>query len=72
VGDDDWHHPEGLKYDIEQQSVLLYGRLHKENEHPAELRILDGGHSWDVWGPGFEAGLAYVFQTIKHPEPASQ
>jgi enterochelin esterase-like enzyme len=72
TGDDDWHHPEGTHHNVEQQTVRLYGRLHKEGGRPAELRVLDGGHSWEVWGPGFEDGLAYVFQFLKPPQPACE
>jgi enterochelin esterase-like enzyme len=24
------------------------------------LRVLDGGHDWDVWEPAFAEGLPYV------------
>ena len=61
-GDDDWNHPEGFEYNIEQQAVLLYGRLHRENDSPAELRIVDGGHNWRLWKPGFVEGIEYVFR----------
>jgi len=37
AGDDDWNHPEGFHYNIEQQVVLLYGLLNKKNNNPAEL-----------------------------------
>lgn len=67
TGDDDWHHPEGSRYDVEQQTVRLYGRLHKEEGHPAELRVLDGGHDWTVWGPGFERGVRYAFRFLSPP-----
>ncbi len=67
VGDDDWHHHEGLRYDIEQQSVWLYGMIRKERERPAQLRVLDGGHAWEVWGPGFEEGLRYLFNFLTPP-----
>lgn len=66
-GDDDWHHEEGLQYDIEQQATLVYGRLHKEMKLPAELRILNGGHDWAVWGPGFDQGLQYAFGFLSRP-----
>jgi len=26
----------------------------------ARLRVLDGGHDWDVWRPGFAEGLIFA------------
>jgi len=49
TGDDDWHHQEDFKYNVELQSVYLYGKLHKEGGSPAELRIINGGHTESVW-----------------------
>jgi enterochelin esterase-like enzyme len=53
TGDDDWNHTEGQKYNVEIQTTLLYDYIHKELKIPAELRILDGDHSWEVWKPLF-------------------
>jgi len=53
AGDDDWNNPEGQKYNIEYQAVLLYENLHKKLGFPAELRIINGDHSWRVWEPLF-------------------
>ena len=30
----------------------------------AELRVVDGGHDWDVWGPHVRRGREYVFQFL--------
>ena len=30
----------------------------------AELRVVDGGHDWDVWGPTFVEGAKYIFQFL--------
>lgn len=64
VGDDDWNHAEGIEYNIEQQAVRLYGLLNKKHHNPAELRIIDGGHDWDVWQPLFVEGLLYMIRTL--------
>lgn len=53
TGDDDWNHSEGNKYNVEYQVVLLYEELHKKNNIPADLRIINGDHSWSVWLPLF-------------------
>jgi len=64
-GDDDWHHAEGFIYNIEYQLLKLYERLHKSGGKAAELRILNGGHNWDVWAPAFREGLIYLFNHKK-------
>lgn len=48
-GDDDWNHPEGFEYNIDWQVNLLYSHYHKKCNYPAELRILNGGHDWNIW-----------------------
>ncbi|MBA2298149.1 MAG: SBBP repeat-containing protein [Actinobacteria bacterium] len=30
----------------------------------AELRVVDGGHDWDVWGPTFVEGAKYIFRFL--------
>jgi len=57
AGDDDWNEPEGVRFNMELQSVLLYQTLHKAHENPAELRIVDGGHNWKLWFPLLKEGL---------------
>jgi len=62
------------KYNMEVQAVSLYTKLHRANVFnkpfdkwedvpgsPAQLRILNGGHGMEIWAPGFEQGLAYMF-----------
>ena len=62
------------KYNMEVQAVSLYEKLHRSNifnkpfdkwedvpGSPAELRILNGGHDMEIWAPGFEQGVAYMF-----------
>jgi len=53
AGDDDWAHTEGQKYNVDIQTTLLYNLIHKDLKIPADLRIINGGHSWDVWKPLF-------------------
>ena len=57
TGDDDWNHTEGQKYNVEIQTTLLYDYIHKELNIPAELRILNGDHSWIVWKPLFTEAI---------------
>lgn len=62
------------KYNMEVQAVTLYQHLHRANlfnlpfdkwedvpGSPAELRIVNGGHSTSVWAAGFKEGLPYLF-----------
>lgn len=63
------------RYNMEMQAVSLYQKLHRSNVFgypfekweevpgsPAELRIVNGGHSMSVWGDGFEQGLSCLFK----------
>ncbi|WP_182914449.1 alpha/beta hydrolase-fold protein [Paenibacillus sp. 1011MAR3C5] len=63
------------RYNMEVQAVSLYQQLHRSNVFgypfekwedvpgsPAELRIVNGGHSMNVWADGFEQGLSYLFK----------
>ena len=68
TGDDDWHHDEDFTYNIEQQAVYLYGKLHKEGNSPAELRVVDGGHTEQVWTHAFIEGLQYMFRYLAQPK----
>ncbi len=62
AGDDDWNNPEGRKYNIEFQSLLLYETLHKELGLPGELRIINGDHSWKVWSPLFTEAIQLMMK----------
>jgi enterochelin esterase-like enzyme len=66
TGDDDWNHEEDFSYNVEQQAVYLYGKLYKEGGSPAELRIVDGGHSEDVWRKTFIEGIRYMFRYLDY------
>ncbi|CAN5899947.1 alpha/beta hydrolase-fold protein [soil metagenome] len=67
VGDDDWNEPAGWEYNVEYQAVRLFERLNKVAESPAELRVVDGGHDWELWSPMFAEGLDYMFETLRFP-----
>ena len=53
-GDDD-------DFFIEAEATRLYSLLRK-NGQPAELRIVDGPHSWTVWESTIGDALRYVFR----------
>jgi enterochelin esterase-like enzyme len=68
TGDDDWNHEEDFRYNVEQQAVYLYGKLHKEGGSPAELRIVNGGHTEKFWKRTFVKGLQYMFRYLEYPK----
>lgn len=61
-GDDD-------EFMIEADATRLYSLL-RANQQPAELRIVDGGHSWTVWGSTLGDALKYVFRYSAKPASA--
>ena len=58
-GDDD-------SYFIEAEAARLYSRLRTSGQ-PAELRIVDGGHTWEVWESTIGDALRYVFRFAARP-----
>jgi enterochelin esterase-like enzyme len=64
-GDDDEHY-------IESEAVKLYSLLRRNNQ-PAELRIVDGAHTWIVWQSTIGDAMRYIFRYAARPmeiEPA--
>jgi enterochelin esterase-like enzyme len=62
-GDDD-------QFFIEHEAETLYHLL-RVNDQPAELRIVDGGHNWSVWGPTLGEAIKYVFRWAERPAPSA-
>jgi enterochelin esterase-like enzyme len=60
-GDDD-------EFMIEAEATRLYSLL-RANQQPAELRIVDGAHSWAVWGSTLGDAMKYVFRFSAKPAP---
>lgn len=60
-GDDEYRHPDpaDAEHDIDLEAHLLYKRLLRAPGLRAELRIVDGGHDWDVWLPALRDGLLW-------------
>jgi enterochelin esterase-like enzyme len=55
AGDDD-------DFRLEREATRLYQRL-RDAGQPAELRIVDGGHHWDIWRRGIAEALPWLFRT---------
>jgi enterochelin esterase-like enzyme len=58
-GDDD-------DFQIEADATKLYSLL-RQNRQPAELRIVNGTHSWQVWESTLGDALQYVFRYTSRP-----
>lgn len=52
---------------IELHSTQLYESLRNAGL-PAELRIVDGGHDWEVWIPTMREGLKYAGKYLTQPK----
>ncbi|MBP7670272.1 MAG: esterase family protein [Ferrovibrio sp.] len=59
-GDDD-------EFQIELHATLYYSTLRRARQ-PAELRIVNGAHSWAVWEGSLAEALGYIFQTAAKPQ----
>jgi enterochelin esterase-like enzyme len=70
VGDDEYQNPSFVDYihDLDVESHVLYKYAEHATNLSAELRILNGGHDWNVWGPAFEEGAKYAFQYVARPQ----
>ncbi|WP_152190817.1 alpha/beta hydrolase-fold protein [Georgenia satyanarayanai] len=72
VGDDEWPNPDPAEaqHDIDLESAQLYNTARRVPGVTAELRVLDGGHDWDVWQPAFREAIVDVGQRLR-TEPAA-
>lgn len=59
VGDDEWANPDPANavHDLDFASAQLYNQARRVPGITAELRVLNGGHDWDVWEPAFVEGI---------------
>ena len=66
VGDDEFKNPLPKDYlhDLDFEAHVLFNRVVRVPNLTAELRVVDGGHDWDVWGPTFVEGAKYIFQFL--------
>lgn len=61
-GDDD-------EFMIEAEATRLYSLL-RANQQPAELRIVNGTHSWSVWEGTIGDAMKYIFRYSAKPSSA--
>ena len=61
-GDDD-------RYGIAFETMTLYKQLSIHQPELAELRIVDGDHSWSMWSKSIAGAMRYVFTYAEKPAP---
>ena len=66
VGDDEFKNtnPDDYVHDLDFEAHVLFNKASRVENIAAELRVVDGGHDWDVWGPMFVEGAKYVFRFL--------
>jgi enterochelin esterase-like enzyme len=66
VGDDEFKNlePKDYSHDLDFEAHVLFNQAVRVDNLTAELRVVDGGHDWDVWGPQFVEGAKYIFQFL--------
>jgi enterochelin esterase-like enzyme len=67
VGDDEYKNPnpDEALHDIDMEAHLLFNRVVRVENIAAELRVYEGGHTWDVWQRGFAEGLRWLIPVVK-------
>ena len=66
VGDDEYKNPDpkDASHDLDFEAHVLFNQAVRVPNVTAELRVVDGGHDWDVWGPEFVEGAKFIFRFL--------
>jgi enterochelin esterase-like enzyme len=69
VGDDEFKLPDPSEreHDLDFEAHVLYNQAARVDNLSSELRVVNGGHDWDVWSPTFVEGLKYVAPFLNRP-----
>jgi enterochelin esterase-like enzyme len=69
VGDDEYKNPlpEDYRHDLDFEAHVVFNQAVRVPNLTTELRVVNGGHDWDVWDPTFVEGAKYIFQYIGKP-----
>ena len=59
--------PAEASHDLDYEAHTLYNKIRRVPGITAQLRVLDGGHNWDVWRPAFVEGVQQVFRPTATP-----
>jgi enterochelin esterase-like enzyme len=67
VGDDEDANinPTDAVHDLDYEAHTLYNKARRVKNLQVQLRVLDGGHNWEVWRPGLLEGLQYILRFMK-------
>ena len=49
---------------MDYEAHTLYNRVRRVAGINAQLRVLGGGHNWDVWRPAFAEGIVFAFAQL--------
>jgi enterochelin esterase-like enzyme len=60
------------KLGIAFETALLFKRLFDEQPEKAELRVVDGDHSWAVWASTVDDAITYLFRFTAKPAPGNR
>ncbi|HZV20865.1 MAG TPA: alpha/beta hydrolase-fold protein [Hyphomicrobiales bacterium] len=58
---------DGDKLGIAYETALLFKRIYDHQPELAELRVVDGDHSWKVWEAAIDDALRYIFRFADKP-----
>jgi len=63
VGDDEYVNPDPADalHGIDTETALLSARVKRTDGLSSQLRVVNGGHDWDVWQPMFVEGVEDLF-----------
>ncbi len=56
--------PAEASHDLDYEAHTLYNRVRRVPGITARLRVLDGGHGWEVWRPALTEGLVFAFAQL--------
>ncbi|MGD9805986.1 MAG: alpha/beta hydrolase [Hyphomicrobiaceae bacterium] len=57
------------RYGIAFETMTLFKRLWTHQPDAAELRIVDGDHSWTIWSKSIENSMRYLYRHAAPPRP---
>jgi enterochelin esterase-like enzyme len=60
------------RFGIAFEAALLFKRVFEKQPDLAELRVVDGGHSWAVWANSVDDAITYLFRFTAKPMIASR
>lgn len=56
------------RYGIAFETALLFKRLYDRQPEITEFRVIDGGHTWEVWSAAIERAMPFLFEHAALPE----